>query len=97
MIHRKGTFFLGIFIFLIPFLGLPTFWKTMFVCFCGLMLVALSIKIVIPNKAASKPAVKRTRTKKISPVILDSVVSPNLQESKAFRVGESFKKPEDSE
>ncbi len=45
MTVRRSTFFLGIFIFLIPFLGLPTFWKTFFIIFSGVTLVLLSIRI----------------------------------------------------
>ena len=50
MIQHKRTFSLGIFIFLIPFLGLPSSWKTTLVVLSGLSLVFLSVKIVLPKK-----------------------------------------------
>ena len=50
MISRKSTFFLGIFIFLIPFMGLPTYWKTLIIIFCGISLVVSSVTISIPKK-----------------------------------------------
>ena len=50
MIHRKSTFFLGLFIFFIPFLGLPTFWKTTLIILSGITLIGLSVKIILPKK-----------------------------------------------
>ncbi len=73
IIHRKETFFLGIFIFRIPFLGLPTFWKTVFIIFSGLVLVALSIKIVLPKKIIKS---RLHREKKIPVFTEDTPVYP---------------------
>ena len=50
MISRKSTFFLGIFIFVIPFLGFPSSWKTTLIILSGLTLIALSIKVSLPKK-----------------------------------------------
>lgn len=61
MINRKSTFFLGVFIFLIPFLGLPTFWKTFFIILSGAILVSLSIKVSIP-KRVSRSKIKKEKT-----------------------------------
>ena len=58
MITRKRTFFLGIFIFLIPFLGVPTPWKTLFIVLSGIGLVIMSVKIALPKKQI------KTKTKK---------------------------------
>lgn len=58
MISRKNTFFLGIFIIVIPFLGIPTSAKTFFIILSGLMLIAFSVSIVLPRKNL------RTRPKK---------------------------------
>lgn len=63
MIERKSTFFLGIFVFLIPFLGVPSSWKTFFIVVSGLYLIFLSVKIPMPNVAPKKP-VKSPRVKK---------------------------------
>ena len=49
MIANKANFFLGIFIFFIPFLGLPTFWKTFFIILSGVILVLKSLKVGIPK------------------------------------------------
>ncbi len=81
MIRRKGTFFLGIFIFVIPFLGLPTFWKTLLVTISGAILVLSSIKISIPNKRPVKAKPRRGKTpnmtvEEISPVV-DNFSSPD--------------------
>ena len=67
MIQRKKTFFLGIFIFLIPFFGLPSFWKTFLIVISGLTLIALSIKIVLPRKPRGK--VKKVKS---TPVFVDN-------------------------
>ena len=73
MISRKSTFFLGIFIFVIPFLGFPMFWKTSFTVLSGLTLLLLSVKLTIP-KRNFKP---RTRKEKVTPVYVESIpVSP---------------------
>ena len=78
MIKYKGTFFLGVFIFLIPYLGLPTFWKTTLITICGILLVLSSIKISIPTKKIS-----RTRIKKEKPigVNMEGIYPPNPEES----------------
>ena len=69
MIQRRTTFFLGIFIFLIPFLGFPTFWKTVMITFSGLFLIAISIKIVLPRKNARS----KNRREKITPVFVENI------------------------
>lgn len=43
MINRKNTFTIGILIFLIPFLGLPTFWKNFLYIISGSFLIISSI------------------------------------------------------
>ena len=73
MISRRSTFFLGIFIILIPFLGLPTSWKTTLVILSGVFLVSLSVKILLPKKSVKT----RIRKEKVTPVFIESVpVSP---------------------
>ncbi len=68
MISKKSTFFLGIFIFFIPFLGLPTSWKTSLIVISGLTLISLSVKITIPKKT-SKSRIKR---EKVTPVFAET-------------------------
>lgn len=85
MIERKSTFFLGIFIFLIPFLGFPSFWKTLFVTLSGIFLISLSIKISLPKKGSKT----RTRREKVTPVFVENIpVYPkdNTLESTHLRV-----------
>ncbi len=66
MIARRRTFILGIFIFLLPFLGLPSFWKTLFVSLSGLLLIALSMKFQVPKKVV-RPKKTREKTSSIYP------------------------------
>ena len=82
MISRKSTFFLGVFIFLIPFLGFPSFWKTIFVTFSGATLVLLSVKIVIPKKSI-RNKIKRERA---TPVYVENIpiYSPPLVEKESI-------------
>ena len=76
MIQRKSTFFLGIFIFLIPFLGLPSSWKIILVVLSGLGLVGLSVKIILPKKS-TKVRSKRGRS---TPVFVENIpVYPPLE------------------
>ncbi|MBA3733304.1 hypothetical protein H0W91_02920 [Patescibacteria group bacterium] len=70
MIARKKTFFLGIFIFLIPFLGLPSAWKTLCITISGLILVGLSTKIILPRKVTTRP---RTKKEKVTSVYVESI------------------------
>lgn len=60
MISNKKTFFLGVFIFFIPFFGIPGSWKTAFIIISSIFLVLLSVKIPIPKKP-SKPRLKREK------------------------------------
>ena len=69
MISHKRTFFLGIFIFLIPFLGLPSSWKTILIVLSGLGLVALSVKIIIPKKP-TKTKGKKSRS---APMFVENI------------------------
>ncbi|MCX6701585.1 MAG: hypothetical protein NTX96_00040 [Candidatus Zambryskibacteria bacterium] len=69
MINRKSTFFLGIFIFVIPFLGVPSSWRTFFIVISGLTLIILSIKITLPKKNLKG----RIRKEKITPVFVESI------------------------
>jgi uncharacterized protein (DUF58 family) len=64
MISRKSTFVLGIIIFLIPFLGLPTIWKSFLVVTGGLFLVISSISFPEPRKI-SKARVKKEKVPEI--------------------------------
>ena len=73
MIQNKQNFFLGIFIFLIPFLGFPTSWKTTLVILSGLYLVYLSVKIILPKKNI-RVKVKKER---VAPLITEPVVKIN--------------------
>jgi hypothetical protein len=50
MINHKAGFYLGVFIFVIPFLGFPTMWKMGLVIFGGLSLILMSIRIPVPRR-----------------------------------------------
>jgi hypothetical protein len=68
MITRKSTFFLGIFIFIVPFLGVPSSWKTLFITLSGLTIIIMSVKISLPKKT-TKTRIKR---EKVTPVFVQS-------------------------
>ncbi len=86
MIHRRSTFFLGLFITLIPFLGLPTASKTTLIILSGVFLVYSSITIALPErfkktaqksgiKPLAKPIAKRKpRKEKTSTTVSGSIV-----------------------
>lgn len=50
MVNNKSTFYIGVFVFLIPFLGFPTTWKMALVVLSGVVLVLISIRIPIPKR-----------------------------------------------
>ncbi len=72
MIKQRSTLFLGIFIFVIPFLGLPTSWRASLVMIAGLGLIALSIKITLPRRLA-KSGKKLRRKEKVSAVFVENM------------------------
>lgn len=73
-IDRKSTFFLGIFIFIIPFLGFPSTWKVFLTIASGILLIMLSIKIAIPKKTSRY----RVHKEKSTPVFVENtpIISP---------------------
>jgi hypothetical protein len=68
MINKKSTFFLGLFIFFIPFLGFPSSYKNTLIIVSGIVLVFLSIKIPVPKKI-TKP---KSRKDKVTPVFSEN-------------------------
>jgi len=91
MIQKRGTFFLGLFIFLIPFLGLPTSWKTTLIVLCGLSLVYSSIKITLPErlrKISRKPEVKTVVKRKPR-----KAKGQNTSESVVYSANDSLESP----
>lgn len=69
MITRKSTFLLGIAIFLLPFIGIPTFWRTLFYVMIGITLAFSSVDLVFPKKL-SRP---KHRREKHTDVVIESV------------------------
>ena len=69
MIHKKSTFFLGLFILIIPFLGVPSFWRTILIFISGFTLIGLSVKISIPKKHIKT----KTRREKVTPVFVENI------------------------
>jgi len=60
MINHKAGFYLGVFIFVIPFLGFPTIWKMGLVLFGGLFLILMSIRIPVPKRMLKYKPKKET-------------------------------------
>ncbi len=98
MIIRKSTFFLGILVSLMPFVGLPTFWKTLFLVFLGSVLALSSVDFSFPKKI-SKPKNKKEKNFDITienmpvyprdnivdvPIIVETVM-PKPEKRKATR------------
>jgi predicted membrane protein len=79
MIKSKRMLFLGIFIFLIPFLGIPTSWKTFFIVVSALALIAMSLKISIPKKTSSKRIRKK---EKVTPVYVENSPMPRTDSAR---------------
>lgn len=64
---RKSTFFFGLIIFLLPFVGLPTFWRTVLSAAIGLTLVIASVDFTF-HKKISKPKHKKEKEKVVEQV-----------------------------
>lgn len=76
MINRKSTFFLGVFIFLIPFFGFPNVWKNAFTIIAGMIAIGLSVKFSVPKK---NPRTK-SKKEKVTQVYVENV--PQYKEYK---------------
>ena len=77
MIKNYKTFFLGLFIVIIPAIGLPVSKTTLFVL-SGLLLIIFSVKINLPKRGA----VKRIRRKeKVTPVFVENSPMPNQEDN----------------
>ncbi len=74
IITRKATFFLGVFIFIIPFLGFPSLWKMALTIISGVTLVVLSVRVNLPKK--SFPRLKREKPVGVAENILTEVPLP---------------------
>jgi len=83
MIEQKRIFFLGIFIFLIPFLGIPTFWKTVLITLSGFILMAMSVKVTLPIRIRNKYANKTVGqvVGKITDTIINDVTESHIIKS----------------
>ncbi len=68
IISRKSTFFLGIFIFIIPFLGFPSAWKIVMTCIAGIAVILMSLKVSIPKKSP-----RHKPREKVTPVFVESI------------------------
>lgn len=75
MIERKGSFYIGVFVFVIPFLGFPTMWKMILVVFGGVLLILTSLKVPSPRKNV-KLKFKKEETIAEAPEIQIQVVEP---------------------
>lgn len=75
MINHKVSFYLGVFVFVIPFLGFPTMWKMGLVIFAGIFLILSSVKISVPKrifknkikKEIATPIIEIPRTELVPP------------------------------
>jgi hypothetical protein len=105
MIDHKGSFYLGVFIFIIPFLGFPTMWKMGLVVFGGILLILTSLRVPNPRKF-QRPKFKREDeidapiveiqpleiTKPIEPVIIHIPAPAKVIEPPIVRIDKEVKK-----
>ncbi len=74
MISNRKTFFIGLLIFIIPFLGVPTSWKMALMMIVGFYLVATSLRISLPPSLGGKKPTKTVRRKgKATPVFMENM------------------------
>ena len=76
MIERKGSFYLGVFVFIIPFLGFPTMWKMILVVIAGFSLVMISIRIPTPRRTF-RSKVKKDNSSQVSDIIVSEIKNEN--------------------
>lgn len=54
MLKNKKSFFLGLLIFIIPFLGIPLSWRFGLIVFLSLILMLSSVKFELPENFSSR-------------------------------------------
>jgi hypothetical protein len=86
MLKNNKTFYLGLFIFLIPFLGLPSSWRTFLVIVSGLLLVAMSVKLSLPGRSVPRRLRHKEKITSVfsqsAPVTkVEDIISPNEQQN----------------
>lgn len=97
MINHKGSFYLGVFVFVIPFLGFPTIWKMGFVLFAGILLILTSIKIPTPgrilrnrkqkNEIEIVPETQQSQIIESTPIVFQTInPKPEIQHTKVSAV-----------
>jgi len=62
MITNMKTFFAGLLIIIIPFFGIPLFWKTTFTVLIGIYLILSSLKLELPKKNGAKKNRKKEKS-----------------------------------
>lgn len=77
MITNKRNFFLGLFIFIIPFLGLPLWWKFALIVLSALSLMAFSLKFELPKGFPPKSQKNIKKKVKTTTTSFAKVESPN--------------------
>lgn len=66
MIVRKFTFAFGILIFLLPFVGIPTNWRTVIYVASGVILALSSVDVSFPKRVTKNKSKKNIPTEVIS-------------------------------
>lgn len=92
MIDHKGSFYLGVLIFIIPFLGFPTKWKLALVIIAGLYLILSSIRVPTTKRILKSKPKKDYQVDEISiplntqtqiekdpaPIVIETKVEPPI-------------------
>jgi hypothetical protein len=90
---KKSTFFLGIFVILLPFLGLPTFWKSFFIVLSGTILTLASVRFEISRKEEENSSEKNEILEfHEEVVVLEKIPEPALHQINYQENGSEIKK-----
>jgi hypothetical protein len=103
MIERKGSFYLGVFVFIIPFLGFPTMWKMILVVVGGVLLILTSLKVPTVRKnwrpkvkkeefVSEVPEVKKEEVKLVEKPVEQFVPSTPVFDAPIIKIDREVKK-----
>lgn len=93
MVKNRKTFFIGVFVSLIPFLGIPSLWKAILTVFFGIILIFSSLKFILPRRGGRSKIIRNKR-ERVTPVFVESApVEPSSPKNITSENPPTFKEP----
>jgi membrane protein implicated in regulation of membrane protease activity len=76
----------GLWIIVIPYLGIPGTWKSALILLSGLFLILISIGPIVLKKLQTKPKPKKKQNKAINETLTTEKTEPKISDSGAGQI-----------